>query len=100
VRGGGGFRRYGTGLHRHAGRYPRCVAGGVQAWRKRTATGAVLTGIALGLQEALEGRDRDEPPIVIDAPGDPPRLEPLQVFFDEDSPQHTFVVVRPWLAHS
>ena len=63
-------------------------------WMKESATGAVLTGVTLGLQRALERRDR--PAIVVDAPGEPEGEEPLiRLQFDPDDPSKTFAVVRP-----
>ena len=59
--------------------------------------GAVLTGMALGLRQALE-EPEERPPIVVDAgeqPFWPPR--PLELHFLPDAPAQTWVVVRPWL---
>ena len=71
----------------------------VHEWRKRTATGMVASAIAIGLREALEEPKDDEPPIVIDAAGDPPDPEPLEVNLFPDHPELSWVVVRPWLSH-
>ena len=63
-------------------------------WMKRSATGAVLTGITLGLQRALED-PRKQPPFVIvasDEPGDPDG--PIDLRFDPDSPADTVAVIR------
>ena len=61
---------------------------------KRSATGAVLTGIALGLQEALEGR-REQPAFVMEAPGEPEDPDaPITLHFDPDDPTRTVAVVR------
>ncbi len=66
-------------------------------WRRRSATGAVMTGIALGLREALQA-PREEAPIVEQAAGDPPGPpQPLEVHLDPDSPGSAVAVVRPWL---
>ncbi|MGI8493443.1 MAG: hypothetical protein ACR2KC_07845, partial [Acidimicrobiales bacterium] len=48
------------GTELHTGLPPR-----VESWRRRSATGAILTGFALGLQEALETK-RKEPSIVME----------------------------------
>lgn len=69
----------------------------VHEWRKRTATGMVASAIAIGLREALEEQRDDEPPIVIDAAGDPPDPEPLEVNLFPDHPELSWVVVRTWL---
>ncbi len=63
-------------------------------WMKRSATGAVLTGITLGLREALEPR-REEPAIMIEAAGEPEDPDqPIVLHFDPDSPADTVAVIR------
>ncbi|HEV3280299.1 MAG TPA: hypothetical protein VG032_01725 [Acidimicrobiales bacterium] len=63
-------------------------------WRKRSATGAVMTGIALGLKEALE-LPRQRPALVIEAPGEPDDPDhPIDLHFDPDDPTRTVAVVR------
>jgi hypothetical protein len=68
----------------------------IESWRKRSATGAILTGFALGLQEALETR-RQEPSIVKQTSGDPPRDLPIEADFEYGRPRQTVVSIRPWL---
>ncbi len=64
------------------------------SWMKRSATGAVLTGIALGLQHALE-REREQPAFVMEAPGEPDDPDaPITLHFDPDDPGKTVAVVR------
>lgn len=72
----------------------------VHEWRKRTATGMVATAVAIGLREALEEPKHDDPPIVIDASGDPLDPEALEVNLFPDHPELSWVVVRPWLKDS
>jgi hypothetical protein len=68
-------------------------------WMKRSTTGAVLTGVTIGLQQALEKRDQ-RPAFVIEAPGEPEDDEPLvRLQFDPDSPSNTVVVVRADAGH-
>jgi hypothetical protein len=63
-------------------------------WMKRSATGAVLTGVTLGLQRALEERDR-RPPFVVEAPGEPEDDDArIHLQFDPDDPSKTVAVVR------
>ena len=63
-------------------------------WRKRSATGAVLTGVALGLQHALD-RPKQEPAIVVESSGEPEDDDaPFVVHLDPDDPARTVVVVR------
>lgn len=65
-------------------------------WRRRSAAGAMMTGIAFGMQEALE-RKRKEPPIVQQVDGDPGPQGPIELQFDPDHPEKTVAVIRPWL---
>jgi hypothetical protein len=68
----------------------------LEAWRKRSAAGAILTGFALGLQEALETKRKD-PAIVLQTSGDPPRDLPVEAEFEYGRPRQTVVSIRPWL---
>lgn len=68
----------------------------VEAWRRRSATGALLTGIALGLQEALDPR-REETPIVVQTSGDPPGDLPVEADLSGLRPDEKVVSIRPWL---
>jgi hypothetical protein len=73
-----------------AGRDPRRF----NDWRKRSATGAVMTGIALGLKEALE-LPTERPALVIEAPGEPDDPDrPIDLHFDPDDPAATVAIVR------
>jgi hypothetical protein len=64
------------------------------SWMKRSTTGAVLTGIALGLQHALE-KEREQPAFVMEAPGEPDEPEgPIALHFDPDDPGKTVAVIR------
>jgi len=56
----------------------------------------MLAASMRGMAEAIYG-PKDEPAIVIDASGDPPDDEGLDVRLDPDHPAHSVVVVRPWL---
>ena len=69
----------------------------LEEWRRRSATGAILTGIAFGLRQALE-LPREQPAIVVEAPGEPPGPpKPMELHMDPDRPEETWVIVRPWL---
>ena len=70
---------------------------GLAGWRRRTAVGAVLTGVALGLRQALD-EPGERPAIVVDA-GERPFWPPkaLDLRFLPDAPGQTWVIVRPWL---
>jgi hypothetical protein len=63
-------------------------------WMKRSASGAVMTGIALGLQQALDAR-KDKPAFVMEAPGEPDDPEaPIDLRFDPDNPANTVAIIR------
>ena len=67
---------------------------GFQRWMKRSATGAILSGIALGLQQALEPK-RELPAFVMEAPGEPEDPDaPITLHFDPDDPTKTVAVIR------
>lgn len=68
----------------------------MEAWRKRSATGAILTGFALGLQEVFEPK-RDEPAIIMETSGEPPKDLPVEADFEYLRPRQSVVNVRPWL---
>ncbi len=63
-------------------------------WRKRSAAGAALSGIALGLQEVFQPK-RELPAFVMEAPGEPEDPEArITLRFDPDDPAKTVAVVR------
>lgn len=62
-------------------------------WMKRSATGAVLTGIAIGLQQALE-TPRQQPAFVIEASDVPDPDGPIDLRFDPDDPSATVAIIR------
>ena len=65
---------------------------------RRSSAGVIMTGIALGLQDALE-LPKKEPAFVIQAAGEPDGDQgPIDLQFDPDDPSNTVAVIRPWLA--
>ena len=72
------------------------LPGKVEAWRKRSATGAVLTGIAFGLQQVF-GKEREDPAIIQTTSGDPPRDLPVEAEVEHGRPRRSVVSIRPWL---
>ncbi|CAN5808132.1 hypothetical protein BH10ACT1_BH10ACT1_39030 [soil metagenome] len=65
----------------------------VVKWSRRSALGAVMTGMALGLQEVLEPK-RDTPIVVeVDADGEPHDL-PIRLRLDPDDPSGSLCIVR------
>ncbi|QYG92553.1 hypothetical protein HC251_08920 [Iamia sp. SCSIO 61187] len=65
----------------------------VSQWRRRSALGAVLTGMALGLQEVFDPEEERSIEIEVDADGEPLDL-PVQMFLDPDSPAGSLCIVH------
>lgn len=72
----------------------------VQRFRRNTAAGAVLSGMALGLREVFDPVEREEAPIVQDAPGEPDVPRHVDAHLDPDDPTASSVTVRPWVAEA
>jgi len=68
----------------------------VEAWRRRSATGAIVTAMALGLQEAFEP-DRKQPSIIMQTSGEPPKDLPVEAQLEQLGPRRSTINVRPWL---
>jgi hypothetical protein len=68
----------------------------LDGWRRRSATGAILTGIARGLQQVFE-KEREEPSIVQETSGDPPTDLPVEADVQQGRARHSVVNIRPWL---
>ena len=65
-----------------------------QQWINRSASGAVLTGIALGLQQVYQPK-RELPAFVMEATGEPEDPNaPITLHFDPDDPTKTVAVIR------
>jgi hypothetical protein len=63
------------------------------AWRRRSAIGALATGVALGLKEIFQPTNI-EPVITAPAPGDPPDAgERLRVILDPDDPSKSVAIL-------
>ena len=63
-------------------------------WMKRSATGVLMSGITLGLREALEPTKKN-PAFVVEASGQPEDPDnPIRLHFDPDSPAGTVAVIR------
>ncbi len=61
---------------------------------RTSSAGGILTGIALGLQHALE-EHRQQPAFVMEAPGEPEDPDaPIVLHFDPDDPTRTVAVIR------
>jgi hypothetical protein len=68
----------------------------LESWRRRSAAGAILTGIGLGLKAALEP-DRHEPAIIMQASGDMPSDLSVEAELGGIVPADNVVKIRPWL---
>jgi len=68
----------------------------IERWRQRSATGAVLTAFAFGLQSVFEP-GRKEPAIIMQTSGDPPKDLPVEAQLEQLGPRQSTVTVRPWL---
>jgi hypothetical protein len=68
----------------------------LDAWRRRSATGAILTGIARGLQGVFE-KEKEDPAIVQETSGDPPTDLPVEADVQQGRARHSVVNIRPWL---
>ena len=68
----------------------------VESWRKRSAAGAIMTGIAIGFQQVFE-KEREEPAITMITSGDPPRDLPVEAEVEHGRPRRSVVNIRPWL---
>jgi hypothetical protein len=65
--------------------------------RKHSVAGVMMSGIALGLQEAL-GPVKQETAVVFDVSGEPPGPPgPIEVQIDFEHPERTVAIIRPWL---
>jgi hypothetical protein len=65
------------------------------AWRRRSAIGAIASGVALGLKEIFQPTNI-EPVITAEAPGDPPDSgNRLRVILDPDDPSKSVAIVPP-----
>lgn len=65
----------------------------VVRWSRGSAMGAVLTGMALGLQEVLEPRKDEAIVVEVDADGEPHDL-PIRLLLDPDDPRGSLCFVR------
>jgi hypothetical protein len=69
----------------------------VESWRTRTATGAVMSAMAMGLHQVF-AKEQEKPAIVQEAPSDPyDDDDPVIVEYAADDAEGTTVILRPWL---
>ena len=67
-------------------------------WRKGPIAVQFLAASMTVIGEAIYGR-REQPAIVIEAAGDPPGDDGLELQLDPEHPEESVVVVREWLLH-
>jgi hypothetical protein len=72
------------------------LPGKLERWRRRSATGAIMSGMAFGLREVFEP-ERKEASIVQETSGDPPEDLPVDAEFDPLVARRSVVRIRPWL---
>ncbi len=65
--------------------------------RKRTVTGALMAGIALGLREVFEPEHHDRTAIEQPAPEQPDEPQRYEIHLDPVAPEASFAIYRPWL---
>jgi hypothetical protein len=56
----------------------------------------IIGGAMKGLAEALYGPQKKDVEIVSEAPGDPLDEDPLELHLDQDHPEDSRAIIRPW----
>jgi hypothetical protein len=67
------------------------------ALRRRAAAGALVTGLALGMQQTFEEAGDDPVVIEVDLSTDDGRDRPVSVVLVPQAPRASRAFVRPWL---
>ncbi len=70
----------------------------LQRWGATSVLGASLSGIGLGIDKAVFGRESTQIEIEADDDDDG-RRDPIQVKLDPDDPDRSVAVLRPWMEH-
>ncbi len=73
---------------------PRSDAG---SGRKRTVTGALMAGIAMGLREVFEPEVHDRTAVEQPAPEQPLEPQKYEIHLDPVAPESSFAIYRPWV---
>jgi hypothetical protein len=73
---------------------PRPEAG---AGRKRTVTGALMAGLAMGFREVFEPEQHDRTAIEQPAPEQPTEPQKYEIHLDPVAPESSFAIYRPWV---
>jgi hypothetical protein len=74
------------------GGHPRTPGLAARPWRLRTAGATLVTGLALGLQDALE--PREPAPVVTPERRDNPVHDRIVLYFHPHVPEATLVLIR------
>ncbi len=64
---------------------------------RRSMPSSMLGAAMLGMHRAIYGDTEPDVVIVVDADGEPPDPEELEVHLDPEDPDSSTVTVRPWL---
>ncbi len=70
---------------------------GHPAHRRRSMPSTLLGAAMLGMHRAIYGDEEPDVVILVDAEGEPPDPEELEVHLDPEDPDASTVTVRPWL---
>ncbi len=73
---------------------PRGEAG---AGRKRSVTGALMAGIAMGFRDVFEPESHDRTAIEQPAPEQPLEPQKYEIHLDPVAPESSFAIYRPWV---
>jgi len=65
--------------------------------RGKSATATIIGAAMLGMHRAIYGDTETDIVMVVDAGGDPPEPEALEVHLHPEDPEASTVTVRPWL---
>lgn len=65
----------------------------VVSWSRRTAMGAVMSGLALGLKEVFEPKEQASIVIEVGDDGEPHDL-PVELLLDPDDPRGSLALIR------
>ncbi|MEA2826005.1 MAG: hypothetical protein QOG43_444 [Actinomycetota bacterium] len=65
--------------------------------RKRTVTGALMTGIALGFRQVFEPEYHDRTAVEQPAPEQPTEPQKYEIHLDPVAPESSFAIYRPWI---
>ena len=68
-----------------------------QRARKRTVTGALMAGIAMGFREVFEPEVHDRTAIEQPAPEQPMEPQKYEIHLDPVAAESSFAIYRPWV---